>query len=354
MTANLLECKGLSKLSDQLQVTQGINDEIAQANGMETWMLRYDQIINFGDVWADITTGQAKTAGHPQLHFAYHGIVCTSIIPKRSSQNPMVWETQITYAGQFINSPAPFWNVQLNQASDKQERPATQDRTGAFLQNVNGETIPQLPNTKDYLSAYTLTFQSTGNTTVTGWGNFTKAKGQVNSDVIGNITICGLTLNYQPRQMLLEDAVCRATRLAYTDPVSLVTTYQIMYDYSLSLLCWEGNTTGSPIGNNTWQFRTVNTGWKRKDTTGKMTGWERPPGATDDANPQNVRNMPAAPFMLAADGTALNPDGIAPPTSVTPLWLPDALNSSSPPAGAFQLERQDFAFSPMLTPFKDP
>lgn len=340
-------------MSDQIQVTQGITDAVAQANGVETWCLQYDKIVNIGDVWNDICTGQAKAAGHPQIHYTYHGLVCTNITPKRSSLNPMVWETQITYAGQLLQSPPAFWNVQLNQGSAKQERPATQDRTGAFLRNVNGETIPQLPNTRDYLTAYTMTFQSTGASPISGWGNITKAKGMVNPDAIGNITICGITLNYQPRQMMIDDAVCRSTRLAYKDPVTNNTSYTIMYDYSVNFLCWEGNTTGTPIGNNTYQFRTTNTGWKRKDSTGNMTGWERPPGATDDSNPQAARNMPASPFLLNSDGTAINPDGIAPPTAVTPVWLPDALNGGSPATGAFQLEYQNYAFSPMLTPFAD-
>jgi len=360
-TPTLKRAYALAKMGDQAQVTQAITDVIANVTAQEFWVLEYAQIINFGDVWTDMATGAAKTAGMPQLHYCYNGLIVTGLLPKRRAESPMVWEVQVTYSGQYQTNPPAFWNVQLSEGSDKQERPATQDANGNWLVNVNGETLPQLPNTRDYVTAYNLTFQSTsGNTSFSdNWSSYRQAKGKVNSDAV-NVTIDGIALNYAAGQIKLEDATRQATRLTYTDPVTNATTYVTNYTYTLQLLCWEGNTstTGNatvPLGNNTWQFRTPNSGWQRRKVVGgvigNLTSWQRPPGATDDSG--TPVNMPAAPFLLNGDGTAINPDGIAPPTTVTPVWLPDALDNGTPPAGAYQLEPR-IAFSGLLSPFADP
>jgi len=339
--ANLLKCHLYAKQRDQGTVTRDPSSIFTTYAKTEYWQVIFDGVVDF------ITASQA--AGLPQAGYDYGGLIAGPVTPTRNADNPNVWLVQVNYQSRTPSTTTPaLWNIQAQQGSQSVERPASTDRTAAFLVNVNGDPIPSLPTTRDILTTYSITWSA--NYVLPNWQNYLQARGQVNSDAI-DLTICGFSLDYSARQVQLTDATCRCTRTQHvpigagTGSGSPPVTYTLGYDYTLTLLCYEDDANDTPLGNNTFQFRCPNEGWRRQAAdVGGLTGFNILPGSSPAAT--DLTSTPAAPFLLAQDGTLLAP-------GATPLWLPDALNNGSPAAGAFQLEYQT-TFNDLLSPLQDP
>jgi hypothetical protein len=293
----------------------------AGADDMTTTAIEQDQLVVYAAVDADDGT-ELPRLGHV-YDVGGKKRACTGVLPQRSTENPHLWDVQVTYEVQPLDFSGDdkIRNVTLSRGHRVVEETVYKDRINKWLWNVNGVLLPKLPTKKFVQEELSISYQCDA---IGNLDDIDGALEHVNSDTV-TFTINGITRTYDPRQMFLETAPFTAT-IIQKDGVSAYS-----YNVTLNFVCLRGDAT--------FKFRAPNEGYEV---------WDDDLGDITNHVPEGqYLGTGGTPIKLDVDGKAIT-DRTEPP-----LMLPDGVGGTDFGAdGRFEIEDQ-VTFSQLFTHLND-